>query len=125
MKVARYSFSGSIPSKFERKLCRHKQTVRKITTSCIRYSPMKFVMIRVAMTSDRSCYNNKMTPLPSAVNLQQYLLALGTVLTKSFTGAFFLQYGRLDVREVKAESVRASVIEIFWDEDFIVRKLIR
>ena len=26
MKVARYSFSGSIPSKFERKLWRHKQT---------------------------------------------------------------------------------------------------
>ena len=67
MMVARYSFSGSIPSKFERKLCRHKQTVRKVTTSCIRYSPMKFVMIRVAMTSDRSCYNNKMTPLPTAV----------------------------------------------------------
>ena len=36
MKMARYSFSGSIPSKFERKLCRHKQTFRKITTSCIR-----------------------------------------------------------------------------------------
>lgn len=27
-------------------------------------------------------------------------------------------------REVKAESVRASVIAILWDEDFIVRKLI-
>ena len=36
MKVARYSFSGSIPSKFERKLRRHKQTFRKINTSCIR-----------------------------------------------------------------------------------------
>ena len=36
MKVARYSFSGSIPPKFERKLCHHKQTFRKITTSCIR-----------------------------------------------------------------------------------------
>ena len=36
MKVARYSFSGLILSKFERKLCRHKQTFRKITTICIR-----------------------------------------------------------------------------------------
>ena len=36
MKVARYSFSGSIPSKFERKLCRHKQTLRKIKTGRIR-----------------------------------------------------------------------------------------
>ena len=38
-------------------------------------------------------------------HLQQYFLAPGTVLAKSFTGAFFPQYGRLDVREVKAESV--------------------
>ena len=36
MKVARYSFSGSMPSKFERKLCRHKKKKKKITTSCIR-----------------------------------------------------------------------------------------
>ena len=79
-------------------------------------------MIRVA---DRSCNSNKMTPLPNRHHLQQYFLATGTVVTKLFTGAFFLQYGRLDVREVKAESVRASVIEIFWDENFIVRKLIR
>ena len=40
-------------------------------------------------------------------------------------GSFFLQHSRLDVREVKAESVRASVIKIFWDEDLIVRKLLR
>ena len=26
---------------------------------------MKNVMIRVAMTSDRSCYSDKMTPLPT------------------------------------------------------------
>ena len=30
MKVARYSFSGSIPSKFERKLCRNKH-LEKLT----------------------------------------------------------------------------------------------
>ena len=104
MKVARYSFSGSIPSKFKRKLCRHKQTFRKITTSCIRY-----ILLDIT-------YRH---------HLQQNFLAPGTVLTKSFTGAFFLQYGCLEVSEVEAESVRASVIEIFWDENFIVRKLIR
>ena len=75
---------------------------------------MKNVMIRVAMTSDRSCYSNKMTPLST-----------GNCSYKIVHGSFFLQYGRLDVREVKAESVRASVIEIFWDQDFIVRKLMR
>ena len=32
MKVARYSFSGSIPAKFENKLRRHKQTFGKIAT---------------------------------------------------------------------------------------------
>ena len=41
-------------------------------------------------------------------HLQQYFLAPGTVLAKSLTGAFFPQYGRLDVREVKAESVWAQ-----------------
>ena len=33
MKVARYSFSGSIPAKFEHKLRCHKQTFGKIATS--------------------------------------------------------------------------------------------
>ena len=32
MKVARYSFSGSIPAKFENNLRRHKQTFGKIAT---------------------------------------------------------------------------------------------
>ena len=32
MKVARYSFSGSIPTKFEHKLRRHKQTFGNIAT---------------------------------------------------------------------------------------------
>ena len=35
MKVPRYSFSGSIPAKFEHKLCRHKQTFRKIATTVV------------------------------------------------------------------------------------------
>ena len=34
-KVARYSFSGSIPSKFEHKLRRHKQSFRKIATTVV------------------------------------------------------------------------------------------
>ena len=35
MKVARYSFSGSIPTKFEHKLRRHKQTFGKIATTVV------------------------------------------------------------------------------------------
>ena len=32
-KVARYSFSGSVPPKFEHKLCPHKQSFGKIATT--------------------------------------------------------------------------------------------
>ena len=64
-----------------------------------------------------------MTPLP--ILLAAILLGTGNFSYKIIHGSFLLQYGRLDVREVKVESVTASVIEIFWDEDFIVRKLIR
>ena len=35
VKVARYSFSGSIPPTFERKLRRHKQRFGKIDTSVV------------------------------------------------------------------------------------------
>ena len=35
LKVARYSFSGSIPPKFERKLRRHKQRFVKINTTVV------------------------------------------------------------------------------------------
>ena len=45
---------------------------------------------------------------------------LDTIRRKSFTGAFSSN-SRLDVREVKTESVGALIIEIFWDEVFIVR----
>ena len=35
LKVARYSFSGSIPLKFEHKLRRHKQSFGKIATTVV------------------------------------------------------------------------------------------
>ena len=35
LKVARYSFSGSIPPTFERKLRRHKQRFGKINTTVV------------------------------------------------------------------------------------------
>ena len=35
VKVARYSFSGPIPPKFEHKLRRHKQTFGKIATTVV------------------------------------------------------------------------------------------
>ena len=35
LKVARYSFSGPIPPKFEHKLHRHKQSFEKIATTVV------------------------------------------------------------------------------------------
>ena len=55
--------------------------------------------------------------------LQQYFLTLGTVLPKSFTGAF-LSNSRLDVREVK-KAKSLSVIEILWNEVFMVRNTVK
>ena len=66
-----------------------------------------------------------MTPLPTATTCSNVFWHRELFLQNRSWELFFLQYGGLDVREVKAESVTASVIEIFWDEDFIVRKLIR
>ena len=85
---------------------------------------MKNVMIRVAMTSDRSWYSNKLRHYQPP-SIAAIFFGTRKCSYKISHGSFFLQYGRLDVREVKAESVRASVIEKFWDEDFIVRKSIR
>ena len=77
-------------------------------------------MIRVAKTSDRSCYSNKMTPLPTAITCSDIFWNCSYKIVHA---SFFSPIH--SPREVKAESVRASVIAILWDEDFIVRKLIR
>ena len=63
-----------------------------------------------------------MTPLPVLL-AAQYFLALGTVLPKSFTGALSSN-SRLDVRKSLSEICK-SVIEIFWDEVFIVRNTVK
>ena len=55
--------------------------------------------------------------------LQQYFSALGTVLSKSFTGAFFYN-SRLDVREVSAKSVRA-LSRYFGKKFFMVRNTVK
>ena len=67
------------------------------------------------MTSELS--KQRMTPLP--ILLAAIFLGTGNCSYKIVH--FFLQYGRLDVLEVKAESVRA----LFWDEVFIVRNTIK
>ena len=93
VKVAQYSFSGSIPPKFEHKLPCQKQRFGKIATIIL---------------LDRSNYDQGYNDIAVIIAtkwcyylfyLQQYFLALGTVLPKSFTGAFSSN-SRLNVREV-------------------------
>ena len=56
LKVARYSFPGQIPPKFEHKLCHHKQSFEKIATTVVldKEDQGWSGLIRVAMTSELS-----------------------------------------------------------------------
>ena len=93
--VARYSFSGSIPPKFEHKLRRHKQSFGKIATTVVLDEDENLLLS--GLQRHRSCHSNEMTLL--LFYLQQYISTLGTVLPKSFTGAFSSN-SDLDVPEV-------------------------
>ena len=61
----------------------------------------------------RNCYSNEMRPLP-IFYLPTHFSALGTVIPKSFTGAFSFNSG-LDMF-VKFKQIYESVIEVFWDD---------
>ena len=62
IKVARYSFLGSIPPTFERKLCRHKQRFGKINTTVVLNKDE--TLLWSGLQWHRSCRGNEMTPLP-------------------------------------------------------------
>ena len=75
-------------------------------------------MIRVAMTSELSQQrNDAITYFTSAI-----ILGIGN-LTKSFTGAFFSN--TVASMFVKFKQNLKSVIEIFWNEVFIIRNTVR
>ena len=102
IKVARYSFSGSIPPKFEHKLRHHiTKIVKNCHHSCI-ISRWKFVMIRAATTSELSY--NEMTLL--AILLPAVFLGTENCSYKIFHGSFFSNDGGspiaalIDIREV-------------------------
>ena len=95
IKVARYSFSGSMPPKFEHKLRRHKQRFEKISTTVILDKNEN--LLWSGLQRHWSCHSNGMTPLPIL------LTALGTVLPKSLMETFSSN-SHLNVREVQAES---------------------
>ena len=62
VKVARYSFSGSIPPKFEHKLNRHKQRFGKLVTTFLLGEDENLLWSDLQW--HRCCRNNEMTKLP-------------------------------------------------------------
>ena len=62
MKLPQYSFSGSIPAKFEHKLRRHEQTFGKIATTVV--SDKDENLSWSGFQWHQSCHSNEMTPLP-------------------------------------------------------------
>ena len=83
VRVARYSFSGPIPSMFEHKL--RRQSFGKIATTVVLDEDEN--LLWSGLQRHRSCHSNEMTVL------------LRTFLRKSFTGAFYSN-SSLDVSEV-------------------------
>ena len=87
LKVARHSFSGLIPLKFERKLSRHKQRFGKINTTVVLDKDEKLLWSRLQW--HRSCHSNEMTPLP--ILLATIFLGTGNCSFKIVYWSFFLQ----------------------------------
>ena len=86
-KVARYSFSGSIPPKFERKLRRHKQRFGKINTTVVLDKDEN--LLWSGLQWHRSCHSNEMTPLP--ILLPAVFLGTGNCSSKIVYWSFYLR----------------------------------
>ena len=87
VKVARYSFSGSIPPKFEHKLRRHKQRFGKIAATVVLDKDEN--LLWSGLQWHRSCHSNEMTLLP--ILLAAVYLGTGNCSSKIVHGSFFLQ----------------------------------
>ena len=113
--MARYSFSRSIPPKFERKLRRHKQRFRKIDITVVLDKDEN--LLWSGLQWQRSCHSDKMTPLP--ILLAAVFLGTGNCSSKIVYWSFFLQYPSRCSWSLS--EICKRVIEIFWEEVFMVR----
>ena len=86
MKMARYSFLGSIPAKFEHKLLGHKQTFGKIATTAVLDKDEN--LLWSGLQWYRSCRSNEMKPL--SIMLSPIFLR-GNCSSKIDHRSFFLQ----------------------------------
>ena len=84
--MARYSFSGSVPPKFEYKLRRHKQRFGKIATTVVLGKDENLLLS--GLQRHRSCHSNEMTLLP--ILLAAVYLGTGNCSSKIVYGSFFL-----------------------------------
>ena len=110
MKVTRYSFSGSTPS-----LSINYVAINKHLEKLRPHQGCNDLGVVIA---------TKWLPRPLPILLQQWFPAREPY--KIVHRSFFLQYGRLNVREVWAKPWHVkSVIEIFWNEIFIIRNTVR
>ena len=87
LKMARYSFSGPIPPKFEHKLRHHKQSFGKIATTVVLDKDENLSWS--GLQRHRSCHSNKMTLLP--ILLVAVYLGTENCSSKIVHGSFFLQ----------------------------------
>ena len=86
VKVARYSFLGSIPPKFEHKLRRHKQIFGKMATIVVLDKDDN--LLWSGLQWHRSCHSNGMTLLP--ILLAAVYLGTGKCSSKIVYESFFL-----------------------------------
>ena len=87
VKVARYSFSRSIHTKFERKLRRYEQRFGKIDTTVVLDKDEN--LLWSGLQWHRSCHSNEMTPLP--ILLATVFLGTGNCSSKIVYWSFFPQ----------------------------------
>ena len=87
LKVARYSFSGPIPPKFEHKLRRHKQSFGKIATTVVLDEDGN--LLWSGLQRHRSCHSNEMTLI--AILRATVYLDTRNCSSKIIRESFFLQ----------------------------------
>ena len=119
IKVARRSFSGSIPPKFEHTLRRSKQRFGKVATTVVLDKDENLSWS--GLQRHRSCHSNEMTLLP--VLFAEVYLGTGNCSTKIVHGSVFLH--KRPRFSWSLSEICKSVIRIFWGELFIVRNTVK
>ena len=117
--MVRYSFSRSIPLKFERKLCRHKQRFGKIDTTVVLNKDE--TLLWSGLQWHWRCHSNKMTPLP--ISHATVFLSTGNCSFKIVYWSFFLQ--QPPQCSWSLSDICKSDMEIFWEEVFMVRNTVK